>query len=218
MCQCALVIRSLWLVSGSAWCTTAANDNTLIRSLCCGGQRLVQIPQDIVDIFQTDAQTDKVGSDAGGEHLVFVELAVRGGDRVDGQALGVAYIGKMAQELEVVDKLFAGLDSSFDAKTEDGAVALGQIFLGPFVVGVVLEARVHHPTDSLVFGEIFCYPLCVGAMAIHAQAQRLDPLQRGPTVEGGLAGADVAQNLHARLDGEGRQTHPRHIGISRRRQ
>ena len=42
------------------------------------GQRLVDVPQDVVDVLQPDRDAHHVGQHAGGELLRFVELAVRG--------------------------------------------------------------------------------------------------------------------------------------------
>ena len=42
-------------------------------------QRLVQVPQDILDILKADAQTNEIGRDAGADLVVLAQLAVRGG-------------------------------------------------------------------------------------------------------------------------------------------
>jgi hypothetical protein len=55
--------------------------------------------------------------------------------------------------------------------------------------------------------------LGVAAVALHAQAQRFDAGEGVPTVEGRLARAEVAQHLHARLDGEGRQPDAHQVGV-----
>src|SRR5690606_17084688 len=58
-----------------------------------GPQRLVEVPQDVVDVLDADAQAHEVGAHAGRGLLVGGKLAVRGRGRVDGQALGVADVG-----------------------------------------------------------------------------------------------------------------------------
>lgn len=57
----------------------------------------------------------------------------------------------------------------------------------------------------VVFQE-FRHLLRIGHMPVHAQAEGFDALDRLPTVERGLASADVAQRLHPRLEDEGRRT------------
>jgi hypothetical protein len=50
--------------------------------------------------------------------------------------------------------------------------------------------------------EVFGHGLGILHMALHSQAEGFEPLQEQPGIEGRLAGADVAQNLHARLGDE----------------
>jgi hypothetical protein len=58
---------------------------------------------------------------------------------VDGQALGVAHVGQVAEELEVSMNCWPARNAALDAKAQDGADALGQILLGQFVVGWLLR-------------------------------------------------------------------------------
>ncbi len=48
----------------------------------CQPQRLIQVPQNAADVFQSHAQPHKVGRHPGRGLLVRVELAVYGADRV----------------------------------------------------------------------------------------------------------------------------------------
>src|SRR5262249_51446760 len=58
-------------------------------------QRLVEIPDDIFDIFQADRETNHVVGDAAGNLLLVAELLVGGGGGMDHQALGVADVGEV---------------------------------------------------------------------------------------------------------------------------
>ena len=49
---------------------------------------------------------------------------------MDDERLGVADIGQMAGQLDVVDEPYAGLPAALDAEADDGAGPLGQIALG----------------------------------------------------------------------------------------
>ena len=56
--------------------------------------RLVKISDDVLNVFQADRQAHHVGRGASQLELVGVELAVRGGSRVDDQRAGVADVGE----------------------------------------------------------------------------------------------------------------------------
>ena len=105
---------------------------------CRRRQRLVQVPEDVFDVLQADAQADEVGADTGCGHLLGRQLAVGGAGRVDGQALGIADVGEVAEELQVVDELLPGFDAALDAKAEDRARTLRQVLLGQLMVRMAL--------------------------------------------------------------------------------
>src|SRR5689334_15676148 len=76
----------------------------LLRSL----NSLGKVPDQIVEIFDADGETDEVLRDSGGELLLVGELLVGGRGRVDDQALGVSEIGQMGEDLDGVDELGPG--------------------------------------------------------------------------------------------------------------
>ena len=90
---------------------------------------------------------------------------------------------------------------------------LGRYFLARSWCGWLARSGIGDPVDICVAFQIFGHSLCIGHVAIHAQAQCLDAHQRVPTVLGRLAGADVTQCLDTRLDAEGRQAHAGQIGV-----
>jgi len=98
-------------------------------------QRLVQVRDDVVFVLQTDGKADEVVRDARFEPLLRRQLLVGGGRRVDHEALGVADVRQVGEQLEVVDELLPRLDAALDAEPQDGAVE-------PPVV-VLLRQRVH---------------------------------------------------------------------------
>jgi hypothetical protein len=57
-----------------------------------------------------------------------VSWRVGGAGRVDRQALGVAHVGQVAEQLEAVDEALARLQPALDAKAQDGAGPLGRYF------------------------------------------------------------------------------------------
>ena len=141
------------------------------------------------------------------------QLAVGGGGGMDGQALGIAHIGQVAEELQAFDEFLAGCRAALDAEAQDRAGALGEVFLGALVIGMALEAGIVDPTDLGMLLEEFSHGLGVLDMPVDAQAEGFEALEGLPAVEGRLAGAIVAQDLDTRLDDEGRQTDAGQIGI-----
>jgi hypothetical protein len=53
-----------------------------------GGERLVEVGDDVVDGLEADRQTDDVGAGAGGDALRLGQLAVRRRGRVQDEAAG----------------------------------------------------------------------------------------------------------------------------------
>ena len=74
-------------------------------------ERLIEIGDDVVGVFDADRQPHHIRPGAGLHALLVGQLAVRGRGRMDDQAARVADIGEMAEELDVVDQLHAGIDS-----------------------------------------------------------------------------------------------------------
>src|SRR5581483_3553984 len=62
-------------------------------------QRLIEIPPQVLDVFETDAEANKIGRNARAELLIRCQLAVGGARRVNGETFGIAHIGKMTKEL-----------------------------------------------------------------------------------------------------------------------
>ncbi len=60
-------------------------------------ERLVEVPENIFNILDADAETNKVGSHAGAELLIGRELAVRRARGMDGQAFGIAHVSQVAK-------------------------------------------------------------------------------------------------------------------------
>lgn len=71
---------------------------------CSIGQCLIDIPQNIVQRFQTNGDANHIRGNPGRALLCFAELSVGGRCGVDHQGFGIAYIGQMAEELAALDK------------------------------------------------------------------------------------------------------------------
>src|SRR4051812_17876872 len=154
---------------------------------------LVKIPKDVVQVFDADREANEVLADAGVDLLGVAELLVRGGRGVDYEALGVAEVGEVGEDLDGVDQLRAGVAPSLDAEGDDGALAIGKVLVGELLIRAAGEAGVFHPGDGGVFLEPLGDRERVAAVLLHAELQRFDALDEKEGVEGADARAKVAQ-------------------------
>ena len=61
------------------------------------------------------------------------------------QALGVADVGQVREQLDRVDELLAGFQAALDAEADDAAEAFLEVFRGDFVARIVGQAGIGHP-------------------------------------------------------------------------
>ena len=66
-----------------------------------------------------------------------------------------------------------------------------------------LQRRMQYPFDSLVRAKEFQHRIGIGHVAVHPDAERLDPLQQLKGVHGRETSAEVAQPFCARAHDEG---------------
>ncbi len=71
------------------------------------------------DRLDADRKPDEVVGDAGGKPLFSGELLVRGGGRMNYEALRIAHVGEVREELDRVDEAAARLEPSFNAESEN---------------------------------------------------------------------------------------------------
>ena len=126
-----------------------------------------------------------------------------GRGRVDDQGLGVADIGQVAGQLDMVDKGLRRLRAAANAKIQHRAKTVAQILLGLGVVGAVFQAVVLHPGHLRMRAQPLRQRQGVVHMALHAQRQGFHALQQLERIERRQAGADVAQAFHPGADGKG---------------
>ena len=127
---------------------------------------------------------------------------MRGGCRVNGQALHVGDIGEQRENLQVVDEFPGRFLAALNLEREDRGAAVGEVTLVELVVGVVGQARVVHGSHVRVVSQELDDLLRVLDMAIDAQRQRLGALQQNPCVERRDASAFVAQQNGAHVGRE----------------
>jgi hypothetical protein len=59
------------------------------------GESLIQIRENVIDMLDADAQSDKIRCNPCGALLHFVQLGVCGGCRMNRQRLGITHVGEM---------------------------------------------------------------------------------------------------------------------------
>ena len=91
----------------------------------------------------------------------------------------------------------------------------GRYFRRQGVIRAVLQAGIVDPVDLRMLLQVARHGQGVLGVPLHAQVQRLGPLQQQEGVERRQARAGIAQPLHAGLDDE-RQRAER-LGVARRR-
>ena len=84
-----------------------------------GFDRLVEIGEDIADVFDAHREPDHFRRHAGIGLLLDRELLVRRRCRVNHQRLGVADVGHQREEFQRIDQLLPGLVSALDAEGDE---------------------------------------------------------------------------------------------------
>ena len=163
-----------------------------LSRLSTRSQRLVEICDDIVNVLGASGYADIVACYAGSNLFFGIELLMCRAGRVYHQCLAVANIGQMAGQLDAVDKLDARFPAAFDTEAEDGALTIGQIFLGQCVISMRFEPGVVHPVDLRLLLEPLRQRQRILRVPCHAQVQRLDPLQEQEGIERGHAATHIA--------------------------
>ena len=66
---------------------------------------MIEIPLDVFEVFETNAQADEIRTDAGSDLLFFGQLAVSGSGRVNGETARIANVGEVAEQLQAFNEL-----------------------------------------------------------------------------------------------------------------
>src|SRR5882724_1400519 len=139
---------------------------------------LIEVADDVVDVFDADAEADHLGSHPGLALLLQRHLSMGGRGRVAGQGLGVAHVDEPLDEPQRVVELLAGLEPSLDPEGHERAGAAAEVALGERVVGTLREARVVDPVDPAIAVQEFGDAPGIFHVALDPQGDRLDALQQ----------------------------------------
>ena len=100
-------------------------------------QRLLQIGFQIVDVFDADGQAHHVLGHACKHQFLRSQLAVRGGRRMAGERLGIAYVYETSEQLQRILELRACRCTALDAECQYPRGTPAQVFLRQRVILVV---------------------------------------------------------------------------------
>ena len=109
--------------------------------------------------------------------LLSGQLRVRGGSRVDDQALDVCNVREQGEDLELVDELERCVLAALDVEGEDGSAAVREILLIKLVVRAVRQRRMVDAFDLRVLGEEIDNLQRVLYMTLYSQGQCFQSLQ-----------------------------------------
>mmetsp|Transcript_8366 Transcript_8366/g.16900 ORF Transcript_8366/g.16900 Transcript_8366/m.16900 type:complete len:233 (-) Transcript_8366:637-1335(-) len=179
----------------------------LVAFLLGLANRLLKVGDDVLDGLNSHGEPDHTSRDSGGGLLLWVELGVGGGRRVDSKGLAVSDVGDVGDEFEVVDEGLSRISATLHLEYDHGSSLPLNIFLLLLVLWVRLESRVTDVGDSIVCEEVLGDSKGVFAVPLHTEGERLDSEEEHPGVVGGDAGAEVTERdgAHTQDEGEGEE-------------
>ena len=135
------------------------------------GQGLIDVGDDVVDVFQAYRDADEFRGNAGGKLGLRTHLTMAGGGGVQDQGFGVADIGQVAGELDGVDEFFAGGQTAFNAEAQNRPESALEIPAGIFISRVLFQAGVLDPYHARVLFEVLSQGQGVAAVVGNPQGQ-----------------------------------------------
>src|ERR1700729_3017158 len=103
-------------------------------------ERLRQIRENVVWMFEANREAHVTGRDAGRELLVRRQLLMGGRGRMNGKRARVANVGDMVEKPERVDELASCLYATLELEPDKAAVAAFEIGVGASAVLARLQA------------------------------------------------------------------------------
>src|SRR5262245_35652987 len=100
-----------------------------------------------------------------------------GGGRMNYEALGVADVGQMGEQLDRIDEFSSCIESTFDAESQNTAKPTFEVFRGHRIIGVLWQARISDPSYEWVFLQEFGNGESVLRVTFLSQWQRFQALQ-----------------------------------------
>ena len=100
----------------------AAKPVVLLGTNACG-EAALEVPNQVVDVFEPDRQPNRIGADPGRAQFVIGQLLMSRRGRMDHETFGVADVREVTPQLERLDERTAGLASPAQTEREDCAGA-----------------------------------------------------------------------------------------------
>jgi hypothetical protein len=166
-------------------------------------ESLLEVVDDVVDVLETQGDTDQVGGDTSLDLLLVGELLVGGSPGVDDEGLGVTDVGQVTAELEVVDDGADLVDVAGNTEGQDTTESVLEVLGRVLVVGVGLQTGVQNPFDERVSLEPLGEGEGVLVVALTTNGQGLETHEEEPGVERRHAWSQVTHGVHAELGSEG---------------
>src|SRR5580704_14788230 len=135
----------------------------------CSGQRLIEIFEYVLNVFDADAEPDCFRGNAGSTLLVRSHLPMRGRSGMAAQRAGVADIDQSFDKLERIVEHLGGLETACDAEGEQRGSPPAEILARERVVRAIAEAGVVNPRDAGVGVQKLCNLTCIFDVALHAE-------------------------------------------------
>ena len=177
----------------------------------CDG--LLQIGNQILDIFQTAAEPDQIGADAGGIQLLVGHLPVGGRGGVEAAGPGVGHMGFDGTKLQMLHEGFRSLPSALEAEGNDTAGATRHVLLSDFIVFIAFQTTIFDPGNLFVLLQVLGDGLGVGTVLTHPEGQAFQTQVQIESALGGLDGTQVPHELGSAFGDEGTgQTEPLGVG------
>ena len=151
--------------------------------LHCRVQGLIEVGQDVVYMFNPNAQADHFRQNTGASLLLGRHLPVCRRSRVAGQRLGVAQVHQPGNELERIVEADGGCVAPLDAQCQQRAALPAQVLLRQCMVRTVGKAGVLDPGHARVAAQEFGHFAAVLHVALDAQRRGLDSLQQQERAE-----------------------------------
>ena len=152
----------------------AIQSNMLIRNvLQCGGE----VGDEVVDVFDTDAQAEHVRINSCRNLLLRAELGVSCGCRMYDEGLGISYAAHMEDEFKTGHEGCSCLETSLHAECEHTAETMLEILLSKLMILVALKTRVVHALDCRMLLKELGYCKGIVTATLGSQRQSLKTLE-----------------------------------------
>src|SRR5699024_2016052 len=117
-----------------------------------GSQRLVKIPNNVVDVFNTHRNTYQIIRNTGSSQLLIRQLLVSSRARMQHQRFSVTDIGQMRCQLQISHKRCRRLPAALHTKTKYRTDTQGQQLFTTFVVRMICKTSIIYIGNALISG------------------------------------------------------------------